>query len=106
MHHHHHHDRSKPVKTKPLTLDSPKIDAIYGLEPVFDPAAALTQTVLGTFVEIQCPACWEAQSIDVDLSAGPRTYIEDCEVCCHPMELTIAVNSRGEFDGISVARTD
>jgi hypothetical protein len=26
-------------------------------------------------------------SIVIDLSAGPQEYIEDCQVCCQPMQI-------------------
>lgn len=38
----------------------------------------------------QCPYCWETVSVLVDLSVGVQTYVEDCEVCCNPMELAIS----------------
>jgi len=42
--------------------------------------------------------------VQVDPSAGPHTTIEDCTVCCHPMELRVAVGRDG---GITVeARRD
>jgi hypothetical protein len=28
----------------------------------------------------------------VDLSAGDQRYVEDCEVCCQPMEVDFAVS--------------
>jgi transcription elongation factor Elf1 len=37
----------------------------------------------------QCPYCWETISVLVDTSEIQQTYIEDCEVCCNPMELTM-----------------
>jgi transcription elongation factor Elf1 len=37
----------------------------------------------------QCPYCWETISVLVDTSEINQTYIEDCEVCCNPMELTM-----------------
>lgn len=107
MQNHHHHVRGKPRPTRPFLLESPRIDALYGLEPVFDPATQSIDTaVLGSFSEIQCPACWEAQSVNVDLTAGARTYIEDCQVCCHPMEITLALDARGDLSGVTVTRTE
>lgn len=29
----------------------------------------------------------------IDLSAGGQTYIEDCEVCCNPLEISFAVRN-------------
>ena len=35
-----------------------------------------------------CPHCAERISMLVDLSAGYQRYIEDCEVCCNPIEIS------------------
>lgn len=35
----------------------------------------------------QCPYCWEGISMILDPSIPAQTYIEDCEVCCNPIEL-------------------
>ena len=34
-----------------------------------------------------CPYCWQSISMVLDLSAGSQKYIEDCEVCCKPIEV-------------------
>ncbi|WP_088322709.1 CPXCG motif-containing cysteine-rich protein [Polaribacter tangerinus] len=36
----------------------------------------------------QCPYCWEEISMILDASIRKQTYIEDCEVCCNPIEVT------------------
>ncbi len=36
----------------------------------------------------QCPYCWEEISMLLDTSVQQQTYIEDCEVCCNPIEIT------------------
>ncbi len=36
----------------------------------------------------QCPYCWEEISMLLDSSVSVQTYIEDCEVCCNPIQLT------------------
>jgi hypothetical protein len=42
---------------------------------------------------IACPYCGEPLSIDVDPSGGRRqVYVEDCAVCCRPMEIRAAVD--------------
>ena len=38
-----------------------------------------------------CPHCGERISMLLDLSAGDQRYIEDCEVCCNPIEISFAV---------------
>ncbi|HET8753923.1 MAG TPA: CPXCG motif-containing cysteine-rich protein [Salinimicrobium sp.] len=35
----------------------------------------------------QCPYCWEEISMILDPSVSGQTYIEDCEVCCNPIEI-------------------
>ena len=34
-----------------------------------------------------CPHCGERISMVLDLSAGYQRYIEDCEVCCNPVDI-------------------
>lgn len=36
----------------------------------------------------QCPYCWEEISFLLDTSIPEQTYVEDCEVCCNPIEAT------------------
>ena len=38
-----------------------------------------------------CPYCGEQISMVVDLSIARQTYVEDCEVCCNPIEVTCTV---------------
>jgi hypothetical protein len=40
-----------------------------------------------------CPYCWEEISMVLDLSVRSQTYVEDCEVCCHPIEVHYTVRS-------------
>ncbi|MGD1946354.1 MAG: CPXCG motif-containing cysteine-rich protein [Croceivirga sp.] len=35
----------------------------------------------------QCPYCWEEISMLLDGSITSQTYVEDCEVCCNPIEI-------------------
>lgn len=37
----------------------------------------------------QCPYCWEQISMLIDTSQNHQSYIEDCEICCNPIQLTI-----------------
>jgi len=52
---------------------------------------------------VQCPYCGEAIEIVIDVSIESQAYIEDCSVCCRPMELSVSV-ADGETD--VVARRD
>jgi len=46
----------------------------------------------------QCPHCWEDISMLLDVSIHKQTYIEDCEVCCNPIEIT-ATFDNSELNG-------
>jgi DNA replicative helicase MCM subunit Mcm2 (Cdc46/Mcm family) len=35
-----------------------------------------------------CPHCWQQISMLLD-PAYSQTYVEDCEVCCNPIEITV-----------------
>ena len=43
---------------------------------------------------IGCPFCGESISVLLDLSAGDQSYIEDCQVCCRPMQISFAVSEQ------------
>jgi len=40
---------------------------------------------------LQCPYCGETIEVLVDCSVGDQEYIEDCQVCCEPMVVTVSV---------------
>lgn len=39
----------------------------------------------------QCPYCLAEISMLIDPSVSKQKYIEDCEVCCNPIELKIEI---------------
>lgn len=45
-----------------------------------------------------CPYCNERISVVLDLSVSAQTYIEDCEVCCRPIELRYATDGETVTD--------
>lgn len=42
--------------------------------------------------EIQCPYCWEMIEVTVDNCGEDQQYIEDCQVCCRPINFHIVIN--------------
>ena len=42
----------------------------------------------------QCPYCWETISMLLDTSLYQSSYVEDCEVCCRPIQLTVTFDSQ------------
>jgi hypothetical protein len=51
-----------------------------------------------------CPYCSERISMVLDASVRRQTYIEDCEVCCRPIEVRYAVEDDDicEFDARAI----
>lgn len=49
-------------------------------------------------VGVTCPYCGEPIELLVDETAGSATYVEDCPVCCHPMQVQVTVDG----DAVSV----
>ena len=45
-----------------------------------------------------CPYCWEQISMVLDTSVSGQTYVEDCEVCCNPIEVKYTVQDGGVTD--------
>jgi hypothetical protein len=86
--------------------DERDIDQLYGLEPVFEPEKAHGGLEAERFVGVQCPYCGERLETRVDLTAGEREYIEDCEVCCRPIEFGIELEEDGALRAIKVQRVD
>ena len=52
-------------------------------------------------IVIHCPYCGEGYETVVDTSAGSQRYVEDCAVCCKPIEIAVSVSDDGELQGVS-----
>ena len=48
---------------------------------------------------VQCPYCWEYFSLLVDASIDSQEYVEDCEICCQPIDFSVDVD---EFDEVRI----
>ncbi len=71
-------------------LDAGSIDRLYGLEPVYEPGADRPAGLAPEeFVAVRCPWCGERLETRVDVTAVEAAYVEDCEVCCRPIEFTV-----------------
>ena len=40
-----------------------------------------------------CPYCWDKVSMLIDVSVDSQSYIEDCETCCNPIEVSYSTLS-------------
>ena len=87
-------------------LDATTIDSLYGLEPVYEPGKGLPGLRPDEFVAFQCPYCGERLETRVDLTADEASYIEDCQVCCRPIEIAAEREEGGGLLAIRVQRAD
>lgn len=54
---------------------------------------------------IDCPYCGETINVLIDSSDIDQQYIEDCQVCCKPINFLVTENMSGELD-VSVYSDD
>ena len=54
---------------------------------------------------VVCPYCGETFETIVDLLAGDQTYVEDCHICCRPIEFALTVEY-GDTATLEVKRDD
>jgi hypothetical protein len=86
-------------------LDSDSVDQLYGLEPVWEPGAG-ARLAPEEFVGVLCPYCGERLETRVDLTADEPSYIEDCEVCCRPIEFHLERDPTGALVALRAQRID
>lgn len=84
------------------------IDVQYGLEPVIDPSVSADGGAPGgmQFHLVECPYCGESFETQVDTSSGPARYVEDCQICCQPIEFSLEVDHAGVLQRLSTLRSD
>ena len=52
-----------------------------------------------------CPYCWQKISMILETGYGSQKYIEDCEVCCQPIEIEYSVED-GSIANIEVKKSE
>jgi hypothetical protein len=57
-------------------------------------------------VSVACPYCGAGFVALVDCSAGDQAYVEDCQVCCAPINFVVRVDERFELVGCELRRDD
>lgn len=100
--------RTRSQTTSAPALDQKAIDEFYGLEPVFEPehSAPASGNGAARFTTVLCPYCGEPFDTLVDLSAGSASYIEDCQICCRPIEIGIEIAANGGLKSVTAQRSD
>jgi hypothetical protein len=84
----------------------PDIDELYGLEPVIEPGDQAPAPESLQSRGVLCPYCGEAFETVIDLSCGSTSYIEDCQVCCRPIEFRLEVDDAGTLASLETRRSD
>jgi cysteine-rich CPXCG protein len=87
-------------------LDADSIDRLYGLEPVWEPGAGAACVAAEEYVTVRCPYCGERLQTRVEATAQEAAYIEDCEVCCRPIEFQVERADSGGLLALQVRRLD
>jgi hypothetical protein len=57
-------------------------------------------------MQVECSYCGEDFATRVDCSAGNQRYIEDCPVCCRPIEFRSEVDWNGHLLALTTHRDD
>jgi len=90
---------------KPLT--DAEVDELYGLEPALGTESlGADASADAKFVTVNCPYCGEPFETTADVSAGPCIYVEDCQICCQPIEMELRVDENGDLAEVLTRRGD
>ena len=46
----------------------------------------------------QCPYCWEPISMLVEAGILEQEYVEDCEICCNPIQILASSSNDAVID--------
>jgi Cysteine-rich CPXCG len=57
-------------------------------------------------VQVDCPYCGEVFDAAVETYDGSQDYIEDCPVCCRPIEFHLETGSDAELLTLTTRRDD
>ena len=55
---------------------------------------------------VRCPYCGEWLEVFIDPSVRRQEYIEDCQVCCRPITLTVTLDRDADTTAHVAARTE
>jgi hypothetical protein len=92
-----------------MLSDARSVDMQYGLEPVIDPSLSAAEGGVLEGVQfhlVQCPYCGEGFETQVDTTSGSSRYVEDCQICCQPIEFSLEVDHAGVLKTLSTLRSD
>jgi hypothetical protein len=63
--------------------------------------------VADTVAQVWCPCCGERFAVPLDPGgAVVQRYVEDCQICCRPLSLTVRWDARGTANVDAVPEDD
>ena len=82
-----------------------EIDALYGLEPVYEAGSDPRLVSLSNSENVRCPHCFENNALFIDVVYGDQNYFEDCQICCSPMLVEVRVRA-GTLKSVRASKPD
>lgn len=71
------------------TMEEPKED-LSSLKKIFDEASRRDEGSSGLhWLDVECPFCGEEFEVRVDPSEEGQEMIQDCQVCCKPVQMSV-----------------
>ncbi|WP_345785704.1 CPXCG motif-containing cysteine-rich protein [Pelagicoccus sp. SDUM812002] len=55
---------------------------------------------------VACPYCGESIGLVVDCTIPIQEFVEDCQVCCRPIQFRISVAEDGEIEDLRAMSED
>ena len=50
---------------------------------------------------VQCPYCGETIEVDIEILEEAQSFIEDCSVCCRPIQFEVSTNVDEELEVVA-----
>ncbi|MEW6055995.1 MAG: CPXCG motif-containing cysteine-rich protein [Bdellovibrionota bacterium] len=57
-------------------------------------------------ISTQCPYCFSPIVVVCEPFSGTQTYVEDCEVCCKPIQISYRTDEDSNITEFSAKRLD
>lgn len=66
----------------------------------------LLRQISGKHASIQCPYCEEPIDLFIDDTVDRQQYVENCPVCCRPIDVSVMTGDDGEMAVAARAEND
>ncbi|MBD5779144.1 CPXCG motif-containing cysteine-rich protein [Pelagicoccus sp. NFK12] len=55
---------------------------------------------------VACPYCGEAVGVVINCTLTSQEFVEDCQVCCRPIQFSVMVDEDGEIVDLQARSED